>query len=220
MFKLHSMKRSAVVFGASGLVGKTLLKELFHDSSYEKVIAVVRKELPLRNEKFEQVIMTSFANLADHKRKLPATDYFCCIGTTIKKAGSQKAFRDVDHGIPVKIAMFAEELTVPNMVVVSSIGASALSRNFYLRTKGEMEEAVRKIYTGNLTFVRPSLLMGDREEPRFGERMAVGMMKSFGWMFAGPLKKYRGIPAETVVRSMIKAAQYPGNLYLESDKLL
>ena len=141
------------------------------------------------------------------KDKLNASVYFCCIGTTIKTAGSKAAFIQVDLDIPVQIAQLAQALAIPYLVVISSVGANALARNFYLQTKGKMENAVRKAYTGNLHFMHPSLLMGNRDEFRTGEKMASGFMKAFGWLFIGPLKKYRGINARDVAIAMIKIAQ-------------
>jgi len=214
------MKKTAVVFGATGLIGKELVNELLNNDAYEQVVAAVRKELTIQNTRLVQVIVHDFTNLPDHKRKLKATDYFCCIGTTIKIAGSQDAFRKVDLAIPIQIARLAQELEVPNLVVVSSIGADAGSGNFYLQTKGEMEQSVRSYFKGNLKFVRPSLLMGDRNDYRFGERMATVFMNALGWMFIGPLKKYRGIHANQVAKAMIRSVDLPaGKLFLESDDL-
>ncbi|HEX2393948.1 MAG TPA: NAD(P)H-binding protein [Bacteroidales bacterium] len=214
------MKRSAVVFGASGLVGTELIKELKSNDSFEKITAVVRSELDLHYPKINQVILTDYDNLSDHVRKLTATDYFCCIGTTIKTAKSKEAFQKVDYGIPVQIATLASQLNIPNLVVVSSIGANANSRNFYLRTKGEMENAVRKVFKGNLKFLRPSLLIGKRNEHRAGEKAAVIFMKTLGWIFSGPIKKYKGISARTVAKAMILATTLPPDkIYLEGDDL-
>ena len=215
------MKKSAVVFGATGLVGKELVAELLSQDACEKVIAVVRRKLPLQNTKLQQVLLPDFANLKHHKDLLHAHDYYCCIGTTIKTAGSKDAFRQVDYEIPLQIAQLAEELAISNLVVISSIGANAASRNFYLRTKGEMENAVRNVYHGNLKIVRPSLLMGNRDEYRFGEKIAVAVMKISGWLFIGPMKKYRGIHARDVAKAMVKATLLPENkVFVESDELL
>jgi uncharacterized protein YbjT (DUF2867 family) len=151
---------------------------------------------------------------------LSATDYFCCIGTTIKKAKTQEAFRTVDYGIPLRIATLAQKLNIPNFIIISSVGARSNSRNFYLSTKGEMEAAVRKVYHGNLKFLRPSLLLGKRKEFRKGENAAINFMKTFGWIFAGPLKKYKAISASTVAKAMIQASVLPADkLVLEGYDL-
>jgi uncharacterized protein YbjT (DUF2867 family) len=214
------MKRSAVVFGATGMVGKALVKELALNNEYERVVAVVRKDFDLHFSKVETLILRDFTNLPDHKRKLGANDYFCCIGTTIKTAGSQEAFKMVDLEIPLRIAEIAKDMSIPNLIIISSVGSDPKSKNFYLRTKGEMEYAVKNEYNGNLKFIRPSLLMGKRDEARFGEKVAVSMMKAMGWMFVGPLKKYRGIDAGLVAKAMIKATRLPKEkLYVESNEL-
>lgn len=213
-------RKSAVVFGATGLVGKELINELLENSNFNKVIAVARKPLPFSNPKLEHLHLAGFSQLLDLQEKLEADIYFCCIGTTIRKAGSQEAFKEVDLDIPVKIAQLAQVLSVPSLVIVSSIGANPSSSNFYLRTKGEMEEHVRKIFNGNLKFVRPSLLMGHRDETRFGEKFAVNSMKLFGWLFKGPLRKYKGISARDVARAMIEISGHPAvKTTYESDEL-
>ena len=213
-------KGSAVVFGATGFVGKELINVLLKNNEFDKVIAVTRRDLSIANPELEQVKLNDFSQLMNLKDKLNAAVFFCCIGTTIKIAGSKEAFRQVDLFIPQKIAKLAELLSVPSLVIISSIGASYTSSNFYLKTKGEMEKTVRELYSGNLKIVRPSLLMGQRDEFRFGEKASVGFMKVFGWVFAGPLKKYKGIYAHDVARAMIKIAQLPSEKVIyESDEL-
>ena len=214
-------EKTAVVFGATGLVGKELTGQLCSGSDYEKVVTVVRSKLSNTDQKVKQVKIDDFSKLMDLKDKLKAGAFFCCIGTTIKTAGSKEAFTKVDLDIPKRIAQLAEALSIPSLVVISSIGADAASSNFYLRTKGEMEKSVREIYSGKLRIVRPSLLMGNRDEFRFGEKASVGFMKAFGWMFAGPLRKYRGIYARDVARVMIKISRFKSDkVIFQSDELL
>jgi len=214
------LRKSAVVFGATGLVGRELLIELSENNDFERIVAVVRKQLAFANPRIEEVHLSDFSRMMDLKDKLKAGVYFCCIGTTIKTAGSQEAFTKVDLDIPREIAQLAEALSIPSLVIISSLGANADSSNFYLRTKGEMEKTVREIYTGNLKFVHPSLLMGNRKEFRFGEKVAVVFMKTFGWLFAGPLKKYKGIYARDVARAMIRLSDLAGDkIIFESDEL-
>jgi len=213
-------KKSAVVFGATGLVGKELIKALLENMDFEKITAVVRSPLILTDPKLKQLKLSDFSKLMELKDKLRAGVYFCCIGTTIKRAGSKHAFTGVDLEIPKKIAQIADALSVPSLVAISSIGADAGSSNFYLKTKGEMEKSLREIYHGNLKFVRPSLLMGNRDEFRLGEKVSVAFMKGFGWLFAGPFKKYRGIYARDVARAMIKISGLPPDkMIYESNEL-
>ena len=202
--KVDIKRKTGVVFGATGLVGKALINLLLSDNNYEKIVAVVRNSMPISHGKLVQIEITDYNQLDNFMNKLVADTYFCCIGTTIKKEGSQEAFRKVDHDIPVIIAQLAEALSVPSLVIISSIGANLSSPNFYLRIKGEMEKSVRDVYSGNLKFVRPSLLMG----------------KISAWLFIGPLKKYKGLHAEKVAAAMIKIADDRTEKFIyESDEL-
>ena len=196
------MQKRAVIFGASGLVGRELLTILTNDAEISEIIVVVRKKIDEQSPKVKQICLTDFSGLDNFKDSLHADMFFCCIGTTIKKAGSEEEFRRVDFQIPVAVAQMAEALSIPSLVVISSVGADAASANFYLRTKGEMEKTVAGVYHGNLKFVRPSLLMGDRKEFRFGEKTAVVFMKVFGWIFVGPLRRYKGVNASDVAFCM------------------
>ena len=214
------LNKTAVVFGSTGLVGRELIAELLAQNDFRKVTAVARRDLSVSDPKFEMCHLTDYSQLMQLKDKLYASVYFCCIGTTIKIAGSKEAFREVDLDIPKRIAQLAESLSIPSLVVISSIGASIASSNFYLRTKGEMEKTVREIYSGNLKIVRPSLLMGHRDKLRFGEKSAVIFMEISGWLFAGPLRKYKGIYARDLARAIIKTAQFPAEkMIFESDEL-
>jgi uncharacterized protein YbjT (DUF2867 family) len=212
--------KSAVVFGATGLVGKELIKALLENKDFENVTAVLRKQLVLTDPRLKQIKLSDFSKIMDMRDKLKAGLFFCCIGTTIKTAGSKEEFAKVDLEIPKSIARLAESLSSPSLVVISSIGADAGSSNFYLKTKGEMENAVRELYHGNLKFVRPSLLMGNRDEFRFGEKVSTAFMKGFAWFFAGPFKKYKGIYASDVALAMIQISDLPSDkLIFESDEL-
>ncbi len=214
------MDRTAIVFGPTGLVGKELVDELINDMALNKVVTVARRDIGIVDPKLEQVIIPDYSHFMQLKNKLDAGVYFCCIGTTIKKAGSQEAFTKVDLEIPKMIAQMADILSINNLVVISSIGANPHSGNFYLRTKGEMEERVRHLYKGNLKIVRPSLLMGERTEFRMAEKISAFLMKIFGWMFIGPLKKYKGITARNVAKAMIMVTQYPlEKVIFECDEL-
>lgn len=214
------MQKRAVIFGASGLVGRELLTILTNDAEISEIIVVVRKKIDEQSPKVKQICLTDFSGLDNFKDSLHADMFFCCIGTTIKKAGSEEEFRRVDFQIPVAVAQMAEALSIPSLVVISSVGADAASANFYLRTKGEMEKTVAGVYHGNLKFVRPSLLMGDRKEFRFGEKTAVVFMKVFGWIFVGPLRRYKGVNASDVALCMRQiASDNSDKKVYESDEL-
>jgi uncharacterized protein YbjT (DUF2867 family) len=214
------MTQTAVVFGATGLVGKELVYELLGDKQFFKVIAVLRQDLPIAHHQLEKIILKDYSGLETFRDKLNADVYFCCIGTTIKKAGTRDAFKKVDFDIPVQIAKLAEALHIQSLVVISSVGASMAASNFYLHTKGEMEQTMREVYSGNLKIIRPSLLMGHRSEFRFGEKIAIPIMKAFGPLLFGPMRKYKGIYAWDVARAMIKSINLPKDkIFIESDEL-
>jgi uncharacterized protein YbjT (DUF2867 family) len=214
------MNQTAVVFGATGLVGKELVFELLENNQFLKVVAVLRHDLPVSNSKLDKIPIKDYSELDIYKEKLHADVYFCCIGTTIKKAGTKEAFKKVDYEIPLQIARLAEELQIKSFVTISSVGASLDTSNFYLHTKGEMEQAIRSVYSGNLKIVRPSLLMGHRSEFRFGEKVATILMKAFGPFLFGPFKKYKAIYAWDVGRAMIKSISLSQEkIILESHEL-
>jgi uncharacterized protein YbjT (DUF2867 family) len=214
------MNQTAIVFGASGLVGRELIFELLEDKRFLNVKAVVRNPLPFSNPKLEQLLIKDFDALDSLSGQLSADTYFCCIGTTIKKAGSQEAFTKTDLGIPLKIATFAQTLQVPHLILISSLGASATSSTFYLRTKGLMEQQVQACYKGNLKIVRPSLILGNRHEFRLGEKVIQMVGRVVGVVMIGPMLRYKGIKAWDIARGMIKSIELPKEkVILESEEI-
>ncbi|PKO96327.1 MAG: hypothetical protein CVU12_05900 [Bacteroidetes bacterium HGW-Bacteroidetes-7] len=199
------MKR-AVVFGATGLVGKEVVKQLLTNEIFTSVTSVVRRDPGISNPKLKVLTLADFSTIDFFAENLVADVYFICIGTTIKKAGTKESFFHTDHDIPLKIAHLAERLKIPVVSVISSIGAKSTSSNFYLSTKGKMEQSVREAFSGNLQIVRPSLLLGKRDEFRFGEQVGTFIFKAVSWLFVGPLKKYKGIKASDVAAGMISTA--------------
>lgn len=194
--------KTAIIFGSSGLTGFQVLKQLCEHPNYRKIICYNRKTLAFNHPKFDEIIL-DFDNLSSSIKKMQADEVYCCLGTTIKKAGSQQAFRKVDLEYPVAIGKLAEQNKVRHYLVVSSIGANHRSGNFYLKTKGEMEEAISHYSIPQITFARPSMLLGDRKEYRFGEEMGKLLLKTVTSFMIGKLKKYRGIEARTVAKAMI-----------------
>lgn len=209
-----------MIFGASGLVGNLLLKELINDPAYNKVVVFVRKPLVIVNSKVEEVSLNEFESYGVEDIDVSASQVFCCLGTTIKIAGSQEAFRKVDYELPVRIGAWSKSKGIPVFAAISSIGANADSGNFYLRTKGEMEDGLKSFQFSKLILVRPSLLLGTRNEFRMGEELAKVFSGVMNLLFFGPLKKYRAIKASKVARAMIILANSEaGEIVYESDKL-
>ena len=200
------MGRTALVAGASGLVGGHVLRCLLEDPEYERVTVLARRDLPIAHKKLEQRVLAfdRLAQMADFPR---VHDVFCCLGTTIKRAGSQEAFRKVDHALVVELARVAVRHRASQFLLVTALGADPRSRLFYNRVKGEVEEAVRRFAFDAIHIFRPSLLLGKRTESRPAERMAVMVAPLIAWAFVGPLARYRPIKAERMARAMVLTAR-------------
>ncbi len=199
-------KRNALIAGATGLVGSSLLHQLLADDQYEKVVIVTRKPIELKHVKLIQKPI-DFDSLESLKLDLKVEDVFCALGTTIKTAGSQDAFYKVDYSYVVNLGKWCDSNDVKRFLIVSAMGANSKSGIFYNRVKGEMEAAVSQLNIPQKQVFRPSLLMGNRTEKRGGEKIAQGIMGSLGFLFVGPLLKYKGIHADVVADAMIKAAK-------------
>jgi uncharacterized protein YbjT (DUF2867 family) len=209
--------RIALLAGGTGLVGSACLQALLQDTGYEKVYLLTRRSVPaLSHPKLTQCVV-DFDSL-DTLQLPAATDVFCALGTTIRKAGSRQAFRRVDFEIPLAIARLSLQSGAQNFVLCSSVGADPASRNFYLRTKGELEQALRALPFRGLRIFRPSILMGHREESRPGEFLGVWAGRLFQFLMLGPLRRYRPVAAERVGRAMV-ASTGTGTSCLEYDAI-
>lgn len=201
------MKR-ALLMGATGLVGRHLLHDLLESSSYERVVTLGRRPLGVTHPRLDDRVI-DFDDLYDEVRTATADDVFCCLGTTIKQAGSREAFRQVDLHYPVKAARAAEAAGAAQFLVVSSLGASPSAWFFYSRVKGEMEEAVKAAGLPSVWIFQPSLLTGDRDEERPGEDVAARFFELTSFLWRGPLARYRPVEARTVAAAMLAAAERP-----------
>jgi len=194
--------KTAIIAGSTGLVGNALFNQLILDDNYSSVIALVRKQNNSNHHKAQTVIV-NFNDLSVSRENIVATHAYCCLGTTIKNAGSKEAQYKIDHDYVIAFAKFCKQIEVKTFTVVSSMGANFESKNFYLKTKGMMEEDLKLLGFESLVIVRPSLLLGNRNEFRLGEKIATLCMNLFSPLFVGSLKKYKGIKAETVAKAMI-----------------
>ncbi|MCX7638343.1 MAG: oxidoreductase [Cyclobacteriaceae bacterium] len=199
------MAKRALIAGATGLVGSYLLKLLLEDEGYAKVIAVTRRPLEITRDRLENIV-TDFDRLDKVAAQLTTDDVFCCLGTTIRKAGSQANFRKVDFDYPVKLARLTHQQGAKKLLLVSALGADASSRIFYNRVKGETEQAICKTGFEAVHIFRPSLLLGPRNEQRAAEDAAKWFYKIFNRLI--PLR-YKAIHAHTVARAMLHYAHNP-----------
>ena len=199
---------TAVVLGATGLIGRQLVQQLLNDPAFSKVRILVRRPVELSNSKLEAEVV-NFDDLADYRKKLGRGDcIFCCIGTTMKQVKGDKAtYRKIDFDIAVNAAKLGKEAGFTDYLLVSAVGANAASSNFYLKLKGEVENAVAAIGFQSFHAFRPSMLFGKRVEFRFAEIVGKPIMQALSVLMVGGLKKYRGIEGLTVAKAMVAEAK-------------
>ncbi|MFY0543789.1 oxidoreductase [Brevibacillus sp. H7] len=215
-------KRTAVLYGATGLIGKQLVRYLLESPEYSRVTAVVRRPLHLRHPNLQEVV-ADFDQLEKYSDLMAGDDIFCCLGTTMRKAKTKEAFRRVDFDYPLQIARIAKRNGAQKFLLVSAIGANKHSPFFYNRVKGELEEKLAEIGFPQLLIFRPSLLLGDRKEFRLGEKSAILLSSVLSLFLIGPLQKYRAIDAEQVAYAMYRSAVKEWSqaiIVLESDQML
>ena len=197
--------KTALLFGASGLVGSHLLNQLIKDTNYSKIKLFVRSVTEIIDPKVE-IIKIDFNNLQNHKEDVKGDDCFFCIGTTKQNSSDKDEYRRVELDIPKEIAKIAKLNLVNSFIFVSAIYANPNSSGDYVRFKGLVEEELKRLNFPKLALMRPSFLMGDRKEKRVGEKIGIFVFKLLSPLLLGPLKKMRPINAETVAKAMIRAA--------------
>ncbi|MCB2219570.1 MAG: oxidoreductase [Bacteroidetes bacterium] len=214
------MSFTSLIAGATGLVGSELLNMLISSDSYGKILVLNRRKIGYESPKIIEHVI-DYDNLSSFVPDQSIDHVFCCLGTTIKKAGTKENFRKVDHDHVVDLAAKTNELKASKFMVISALGANAKSNIFYNRVKGEMENALQKIGLPHIFIFRPSLLMGDRKENRPGEKTAIMVYKVINPLFIGKLKKYKGISANKVAKGMLDVALNNENTFqiFESDEI-
>jgi len=214
------MNKTAIVFGATGLVGSELLNNLIKDIRYRAIKVFVRRELDIEHIKIIENIV-NVEKPEEYKDLIKGDDLFICLGTTIRKAGSVERMKDIDHHLPVKIAKAALLNGVRTIAVVSSIGANQGARNYYYRIKGNMEKDLSSLDFERIVILRPSILLGKRDEFRLFESIGKGFIKAFGFLLNGKNRKYRGIYAVDVAYTMVKEINnVNGKDIYESDEIM
>jgi uncharacterized protein YbjT (DUF2867 family) len=188
----------AAVTGSTGFIGSILLNLLKDDNDFSEVQVLSRRALEL-SDKFSVLV----GDISSQKLT-PIDVAFCALGTTIATAGSKEAFYKVDHDMVISFAKNAKTAGAKTFVLVSSVGANPKTSNFYLKVKGETEKDLEAIGFDSLIILRPSMLMGERKEFRFGELIGKGAMTLLNPLMLGSLSKYKGIQGKTVANAMVK----------------
>ena len=211
------MSTRAVIAGATGLVGGQCLHLLLESGRYDHVLSIGRRAIGFSHPKLQE-IRPDFDKLPG----LPVSDVFCALGTTIKKAGSEEAFRRVDRDYALQLAEWGVRNGAKQFLLVSSVDADPKSRNFYLRVKGEVEAGVNALPYDAVHIFRPSVLLGFRAESRPVERIAQHAIAALGWALPGKLRKYRGMPAGRLATAMARTAakEMAGRFVYQYDEIV
>ena len=201
-----STSKIALIAGATGLVGSYCLDFLLHDNYYDEVIVVTRRSTGKVHRKMKEVLV-DFDHLENFATELTADHIFCCLGTTIKTAGSKEKFVQVDKHYPIHLAKVCRQQGASEFLVISAMGADRASWIFYNKVKGAMQDELLSIGYPSVHIVQPSLIMGERSEQRNGEKLAKVFFENMGFLFKGPLRKYAGIDAKTIAGAMVYYAK-------------
>jgi uncharacterized protein YbjT (DUF2867 family) len=193
--------KTALIAGSTGLIGKQLLQLLLDSDRYTKVIAITRQDLPA-HPKLEQ-IKTAFDSIGEKSNMLKADDVFCCLGTTMAKAGSKDKFYQVDFYYPLLLAKISKAEGAKQYLLVSALGADKKSSVYYNQVKGEIEDAIAEVGFQTVHIFRPSLLLGPREEKRAGEESAKVIYKYLSFLIP---TRYKAIESIKVARAMLSYA--------------
>ena len=197
--------KTALLFGATGLIGSHLLNLLISNNNYSKIKVFVRSSIELNDPKIE-IIQTDFNNLKNHREDIKGDDCFFCIGTTKKNSPDKNEYKRVELEVPKQVAQIAKSNLVNSFVFVSSGYADPKSSGDYLKFKGLVEEELKRLNFSKLGIMRPSFLLGNRQEKRVGEKIGIFVFKLLSPLFLGPLKKMKPIHSVTVAKAMIRTA--------------
>ena len=211
-FEVNAVK--AVIIGATGVVGRELVKLLLQSKKYEQISVVVRKKLSIVHPRLMQYRITM-----DELNTVPANIFekahvFCTLGTTMKQAKTKEKFKEVDFEYVLKFAQLAKQHGLSSFTLISAMGADTRSLFFYNRVKGEIEQALLELELPKLYVVRPSLIIATRQEKRWGESFAIAWSQKFRFIFKGRLKKYAPVHAKRIAEAMYKVALLAKEPYL------
>lgn len=209
--------KTVLIVGATGLVGSAVLRLALADASIARVVVPTRRPLLLQHGKLVNPVV-DFDALPERADWWRVDAVVCTLGTTIRKAGSQAAFRRVDHTYPLTVAKLARAVGAAAYAFTSSTGANVKSRTFYLRTKGETERDLAGVGFVSLTVVRPSLIGGERDEQRWGESLGLKILTALEPLLP---RRYRIVPAERIASMLLESAMaaQPGVRIVESEAI-
>jgi len=199
---------TAVIIGATGLTGNFVVEELLRNDDFKTVRILARRSVKIIHPKLQQEIV-NFNNIDDYTKKFGEGDViFCCIGTTQKKVkGDKELYKQIDYDIPINAASIGRAKGFKKFLIVSAIGANENSSNFYVSLKGKIENALKQFHFDSLDIFQPSILNGNRNETRIGEKIIQSLLDIVSFLFLGPLKKYHAIGADNVAKAMVYASK-------------
>lgn len=195
--------KTAILAGTTGLIGAQVLELLLKETAYDRVVALSRRPLGISHTKLTNLVL-NLDELETYSSQLKGDDVYCCLGTTMKQAGSKEAFQKVDFHYPASLAKITRAQGAKQYLLVTALGANAHAAIFYNRVKGEVEQAIGKIGFEGLHIFRPSMLIGPRTEERAGEKTAQQAMQLVGFLIP---KKYKAIDSAKVARAMVAVAR-------------
>lgn len=198
--------KTAILIGATGLVGAACLDQLLASPAYSRVIAVSRRPVPIRHDKLVR-LETSFDQLASALDGLAADDAFCCLGTTIRQAGTKAEFNKVDYGYALEFAAATRRQGASHFLLVSALGANAHSPIFYNRVKGLLEKEVDALGFACLSIFRPSLLLGARGQSRPAEALGIRLAGLVSPLLRGPFSAARPVPGADLGAALVACAK-------------
>jgi uncharacterized protein YbjT (DUF2867 family) len=208
----------SIVAGSTGLIGRNVIEAL--SNTNQSVVALTRRSISNLPHNITELII-DFDAFEKHGSLPPCSNVFICLGTTIKTAGSKENFRKVDIDYCLSIAIKAQKSGAETLSLISSIGANSSSKNFYLKTKGELEEAIQDLGFSTVNIFRPSFLVGERSEKRMAEKVAIKLAKIMDLFLIGSARKYRSVKAELLAKTMVsKIDSKPGVNYFYFDDFL
>jgi uncharacterized protein YbjT (DUF2867 family) len=215
------MGKTAIIVGATGLVGRVLTDQLIRHKDFSQLHVLVRKEINFGDSEKLNIHIVNFDDEKTYPIIPEADTVFCCLGTTIKKAGSQENFITVDLTYVYRIGKHFQGLGASHFIVISAVGANKDAKLFYNRVKGEMEEKIASLQFPHTIIMRPAMLGGKRNEFRFGEWIGSCILKAIQWLFMGKMRRYKIISAEKVANAMLCHALENKSqlLILESEKI-